>query len=433
MTAEVAILNRTAVALAADSAITIQYKPKETENIPRIYTTVNKLFTLSKYHPVGIMIYGGANILERPWEPIIKIYRKHLSNHLFDSLYKYAKNFAQYLGNKNLFSEDLQEAYYYGNLVSYYILITEEINKRVEKLFSENNKIDSLQINNEISKVISNYNRELKKIKFVDGMNFKTFQKFLTKYSSILNKAIAETFENLTISKENREKLREIGCYLYTKEKFPPGGTSGIVIAGYGNNDVFPSIVEYEVETVVDNKLKYREKSRYSIDIDGTAVIYPFAQYDVVHTFLKGIDPSYQNVLESYLAELLDKYPEYIIKALSNLSESEHSEIVKKLKTSGKKLLEEYIQKMNIYCHKNYVDPVVNSVANLPKMELADMAEALVSLTSFKRRVSADAETVGGPIDVALISKGDGFIWIKRKHYFKPELNYVFFQNYFKE
>ena len=61
------------------------------------------------------------------------------------------------------------------------------------------------------------------------------------------------------------------------------------------------------------------------------------------------------------------------------------------------------------------------------------MAEALVSLTSFKRRVSADAETVGGPIDVALISKGDGFIWIKRKHYFKPELNYTFFQNYFKE
>jgi hypothetical protein len=32
-------------------------------------------------------------------------------------------------------------------------------------------------------------------------------------------------------------------------------------------------------------------------------------------------------------------------------------------------------------------------------------------------------ETVAGPIDVAVISKGDGFIWIKRKHYFSPELN----------
>lgn len=33
---------------------------------------------------------------------------------------------------------------------------------------------------------------------------------------------------------------------------------------------------------------------------------------------------------------------------------------------------------------------------------------------------------------VAVISKGDGFIWIKRKHYFSPELNTAFFSNYFK-
>jgi hypothetical protein len=45
--------------------------------------------------------------------------------------------------------------------------------------------------------------------------------------------------------------------------------------------------------------------------------------------------------------------------------------------------------------------------------------------------MSLDAETVGGPIDVAVISKGDGFVWIKRKHYFKAELNHQFFKNYY--
>ena len=35
-------------------------------------------------------------------------------------------------------------------------------------------------------------------------------------------------------------------------------------------------------------------------------------------------------------------------------------------------------------------------------------------------------------MDVAVISKGDGFVWINRKHYFKPELNASFFSNYFK-
>ena len=66
-------------------------------------------------------------------------------------------------------------------------------------------------------------------------------------------------------------------------------------------------------------------------------------------------------------------------------------------------------------------------VTHLPKEELASMAEALINLTSLKRRVSLDQETVGGPIDIAIISKGDGFVWIKRKHYFDPALNPSYF------
>jgi len=61
------------------------------------------------------------------------------------------------------------------------------------------------------------------------------------------------------------------------------------------------------------------------------------------------------------------------------------------------------------------------------------MAESLVNLTSFKGKVSMEAETVGGPIDVAVISKGDGFIWINRKHYFARELNPPFFANYYRK
>ena len=67
--------------------------------------------------------------------------------------------------------------------------------------------------------------------------------------------------------------------------------------------------------------------------------------------------------------------------------------------------------------------PVVNIVSSLPKDELAAMAESLVNITKFRRRISPETESVGGPIDVAIISKGDGFVWVKRKHYFDPVLN----------
>ena len=79
------------------------------------------------------------------------------------------------------------------------------------------------------------------------------------------------------------------------------------------------------------------------------------------------------------------------------------------------------------FLERNNSGPVMSVVEVLPKEELADMAEALVNLTSFKRRVTPGAETVGGPIDVAVISKGDGLVWIKRKHYFDPELNHRYF------
>jgi hypothetical protein len=59
----------------------------------------------------------------------------------------------------------------------------------------------------------------------------------------------------------------------------------------------------------------------------------------------------------------------------------------------------------------------------LPVDELAALAETFVSIESLKERVTRHTESVSGPIDVAVISKGDGFIWVKRKHYFDPKLN----------
>jgi hypothetical protein len=85
---------------------------------------------------------------------------------------------------------------------------------------------------------------------------------------------------------------------------------------------------------------------------------------------------------------------------------------------------------IDVFKDKVYTRPIISMVSLLPKDELPHLAESLVALTSLKRHVSHDPETVGGPIDVALISKSDGFVWIKRKHYFRAELNTQFFANY---
>ena len=60
MTAEVVVMNRSAVALAADSKVTIGGE--------KTYDTVNKIFTLSKVHPIGVMVFGNADFMHYPWE-----------------------------------------------------------------------------------------------------------------------------------------------------------------------------------------------------------------------------------------------------------------------------------------------------------------------------------------------------------------------------
>lgn len=78
-------------------------------------------------------------------------------------------------------------------------------------------------------------------------------------------------------------------------------------------------------------------------------------------------------------------------------------------------------------------DEIETALQALTVKELAQVASTLVSLSSFQKQLLLGQETVGGPVDVAVISKGDGFVWIERKHYFRPELNSHFFQNYHRE
>ena len=80
MTAEIAIMNKNAIALATDSAVTMSGSSNQ-----KIFTSANKLFALSKYHPIGIMIYGNAIFMEVPWETIIKIYRNNLRKKKFNT------------------------------------------------------------------------------------------------------------------------------------------------------------------------------------------------------------------------------------------------------------------------------------------------------------------------------------------------------------
>lgn len=79
MSAGICIMNKHAIALAADSAVTIGQHLA-------IHNSANKLFALSKVAPVGAIIYSNAELMNVPAELIIKQYKEKHGNKNFPTL-----------------------------------------------------------------------------------------------------------------------------------------------------------------------------------------------------------------------------------------------------------------------------------------------------------------------------------------------------------
>lgn len=72
MSAGICIMNKNAIALAADSAVTVG-------NHLAIHNSANKLFNVSRVAPIGVIIYANATFMNIPFELILKQYKKQLA------------------------------------------------------------------------------------------------------------------------------------------------------------------------------------------------------------------------------------------------------------------------------------------------------------------------------------------------------------------
>ena len=203
---------------------------------------------------------------------------------------------------------------------------------------------------------------------------------------------------------------------------------SGVVVAGFGSSQLFPALSHHLVDGFLASRIRTRRLHGIQIGWEQPAVICPFAQQDMVRTFMDGLHPNYPRALAGFIDETMRLFVEHFGSQIQNeLSPDDYRELVGRMTTARSDTVKWFQEQMRDLLEKQHSSPIMSVVGVLPKEELAEMAEALVNLTSLKRRVTPKEETVGGPVDVAVISKGDGLIWIKRKHYFAPELNHRYF------
>jgi len=427
MTAVIGILNKSGVALAADSAVTISGG-----NGRKIYNNAYKIFTLSKYHPVSVTLYNSATFMSVPWEILIKEYRKHIGTDCFDTLQEYQDDFVGFL-KQNIHYINREE-----QTRALYSFIDFVLRKVIEDLTRENvdiiekqktlkgkKKVISDLLKIRVSEIINNHKGDQP---LNDFKNYK-FNSFKTKHSDLLSELFEKYYSELSLSEQIKNKIFKIIHHIIVSENFI-GHWTGLVFAGFGEKEIYPSCLPLKIGEVFEDKIRYSidNESVAIIGKDYNAAIRPFAQRDVIDTILSGIDSSLENTLYNSFELFLSKF----ISLLKN--EIEEIEDVKNKveKIDIKKIIKEFADNFQLTKQDKHIHPLMSSISSLSKEDLAELAESLIYLTYLKRRMSFSEESVGGPIDVAIITKGDGFVWIKRKHYFNKELNQDFIYKYLK-
>ena len=401
MTSEVLIMTPSAVAMAADSVVTI--------NGNKTYEGVNKLFMLSKNPPMGIMIYNNANFIAIPFETLIKDFREQIMDDgTVNTVDDFRNKFKEYLEN-----EPKKNNFPMWSLQDKIKIFTDHMVNEVSNL--DENTIEEWLIKNQCPDVFDKY----KNIIFNENGLLKDF-------NNCINNILPELL-NSDKKTELHNLLRNIFIQIMVLENY-----TGVAIVGFESDKLFPSCTLFKIRYIYDDKFLFDDIENDEVGGDKGVIFAPLAQTDVIELFLTSLDAENEEQLKMYFNNVLDGYNarlKDLVKSEESISDDDTKKVISILEKVQNKHsnFDERFDKFISGLKRNNRNPILTSIMFLPKDELSNLAESLINITSLKRKVQDGLETVGGDVDVAIITKGDGFIWTKRKHYFKPELNPHYF------
>jgi hypothetical protein len=393
MTCEVAVMNTRGIALAADSAVALGDGDK-------IYHSAEKLFQLAPSAPVGIMTFGEADLMQVPWETIVAGYRQHLGQRHFDTLHEYLDDFVAFIeGATAMFPDSVQKDRFgkiaHGIWVGLYA-------DRWEEELAKHRRRNGRDPHGVLRRLIAEDHPKWENYPVLERFGPSFADAVIVDYGDALDEAERAAFGESELPGDIRAGLRATLRLFLTRAGFVGPHNSGVVIAGMGETEPFPSSLACHAGPMVKGRLKLHVFDVTQITHDDTATIIPFAQGETIDMIIEGIHPG----LKRSLPELVGGNPKAKRRRRQEAGEAAPSAIER---------LQERVQEE---ISEKYSGPFMAAVAALPRHDLAAMAEALVNLTAFRAHASANQkETVTGPIDVAVLSKGDGFVWVKRKRF----------------
>ena len=406
-------MNRHSLVLASDSAATVT-RWENGKNEERYFKGSNKIFQISNSEPVGVMIYDSADLQRIPWEIIVKTFRSQLGSTSFPTVREYALQFLSFIeGHRGLYPAIYLEE-----------LLIENVDQIMIRFLTMINEDDHVKAAGDDPTAII----EAKRVALSDFTAITnsfpltpplTADRLAAVRAKHLARLEAEAEANLRLFSAdaplNKTDLVDLALHALFRRPQIFLSQTGIVIAGYGTEDFFPSYVEFSCLGFVGDWLCSMEKGDHAITQRDSGFFKAFATTAMADTFTMGFGPDVFSLVQSHLRDVLNDFAGKVgstvpdIEALVNETVKVHTD------------------RWTADVFEKHGRPLRRVIGSLPTDELAELAETLVMLESLKEKVTSPSESVSGPIDVAIITKHEGFVWAKRKLYFDPKLNSRFF------
>jgi len=390
MTAVATFISKEGVAIAADSASTITAGG----NIQKVYNNATKIFRLSENIPIAAVIWGDAGHKGVPWSILLREFGQSIKKPYGD-FYDYPEAFLRFLKkHKQFFKSGHKADSFREELLSTYQEIADKVHEELRAA-----KADKKEV---IGRIIE-YSKD-----YYDKMIPNSYDELndIIKNPAFLSAAegcIAVAFKGLRLSEDEHFSLGYIAALKYSETE---RNDSGIFMAGYGSKDIFPS--QAIIGDGVFNR-KFSIGEYLTIDNEkSTGILRLLAQHGPANTFIEGIDDGIRHFVGK---QLEDMFGEMVALGSYGLDAKQRTKFIK----AAEKILLEKQGNIEGFIAGEYSDRMKANLGFMPLNDMAQLVETLVKLTAYHARLSEAHETVGGPIDVAVINRDKAFSWIKSK------------------
>ena len=406
MTSQIVLMNKIGLAVASDSSLTMTRGDNR-----RTYASAEKIFPLGPDHKVAILHSGVVEFMDHPFEVLLTEWIKSLQRP-YGTLDEYADSFCSWLAHRqDLFSEESQASFLENFITEYLLEIRSTILDQLKAADISKDDWNAPEVLEKVNDILTRDVKYLDGLSDLEGLNLKWAEARYQTLHPAIQAAIEYVFDDVPRDVVSDMKYEEITKRILFKRTFSRDYDARLAFVGYGEQTIYPRHIWVDFQGVVGDKPRHVRDS-LSISTDMSSSLRTHAQDEAIHTFLRAYHPSFFNIAKNYQSETVDLILEIIDGEFGDIS---NEIIVEKISALREERKEGIFDEFKKTSESDFVDPFTSTLSGLPSTSLGKMAENLIELQILRQSSQAIQDTVGGPVDVAVITLEKGFQWFRHK------------------